>query len=187
MMPPIQKIASGFDVSKALRQIADHPEIWNEHSQRTEFYGTPHSGISDIWVRYNDLSNLETDPAAFFQGEHESLWYPVIDKIPAVRALVRQVFKQVGGNRLGGVLITKIPPGGEVTPHVDTGWHASFYEKFAVQLQGNDRQAFHFEGFELRPSPGDLYTFENSKLHWVTNNSDEDRMTLIICIKRGQA
>jgi quercetin dioxygenase-like cupin family protein len=98
--------------------------------------------------------------------------------------LARKVFRRVHGKRLGGVLITRIPPGGEVKPHKDTGWHAGFYEKFAVQVASNEGQAFCFESDELRPMPGDLYTFQNHVLHWVTNPTPEERITMIVCVKR---
>lgn len=181
---PIKDVGVNFDVSEVLAQLSEHPELWNAHKLRTERYGTPHKAILDIWVRFNDWSNYEGDSHAFTMLPHESVWYPCADKIPAVRELVYQVFRHVAGEALGGVLITKIPPGGEVLPHIDQGWHAQHYEKFAVQLMGNKDQAFHFEGHELRPMPGDLYTFDNSLLHWVKNDSNEDRMTLIICIRR---
>ena len=181
MSPSIRLIRSGYDVSAAVSQLQAQPDIWNTHTLRTEAY--QHRQVSDIWVRYNDWANWDGDVQAF-NGPHESVWYPVIGRIPAVWSLVRRVMRDVGGRELGGVLITKIPPGGRVEPHIDHGWHARHYEKFAVQLQGNDRQAFCFEDAELRPQPGDLYTFDNSRLHWVTNDSDEDRMTLIICIRR---
>jgi aspartyl/asparaginyl beta-hydroxylase len=179
----IRSLGERYDVSKVLAQIAAHPEVWNTHTMRTEAYQTPHNAVSDIWVRYNDWDNFHGDQAAF-NAWHESVWYPVIDKIPAVRALTRTVFKHVKGRELGGVLITKVPPGGEVRPHIDQGWHAGYYEKFAVQLQGNEKQAFCFEDSRLSAEPGELYTFDNSKLHWVTNDSDSDRMTLIICIRK---
>jgi hypothetical protein len=180
--PSISLLASGLEVADAVGEILEHPEVWNTHRMRTDAYETPHKAVSDIWVRYNDWSNWTGDVQAF-NGPHESVWYPVANKLPAVVELVAKVFDQVGGEELGGVLITKIPPGGEVKPHVDGGWHAGYYRKYAVQLQGNGEQAFCFEDSELRPEPGDLYTFDNSRLHWVTNNSDHDRMTLIVCIR----
>lgn len=70
-----------------------------------------------------------------------------------------------------------------MAPHVDGGWHAEYYAKYAVQLKGGAKQAFHFEACSLVTEPGDLYTFDNSQLHWVTNDGDEDRITLIICIR----
>lgn len=182
-MPSIEKLSSGFDVKPLMDQLAAHPEIWNRHKVRTEGYKTPHKAISDVWVRYNAWENFTGDIAAF-NAEHQSSWYPVIHDIPAAWSLARRVMRRVGGTRLGGVLITRIPPGGEVSPHIDLGWHAGYYDKFAVQIAGNDQQAFCFEDSELRPEPGDLYTFDNSRLHWVTNQSDSERITLIICIRR---
>ena len=80
-------------------------------------------------------------------------------------------------------MITKIPPGGMVKPHVDHGWHADYYDKYAVQLQGNCDQAFCFENESFSALPGDVYWFNNKVEHWVVNNSSEDRMTMIICIR----
>jgi hypothetical protein len=170
-------------VSALVSQLAAHPEVWNGHTQRTDGYGTPHRQVDDIWVRYNDWANFKGDRAAF-NDAHTSVWYPVIGKIPGAWSLARRVMRRVGGEQLGGVLITRIPPGGEVKPHIDTGWHAGYYEKFAVQIKGDKDQAFCFEDAELRPNPGDLYTFDNSRTHWVRNDSDQERITLIICIRR---
>ena len=181
-MTPIAQTGLRFDVAEALEQIAAHPEVWNTHTLRTESYDTPHKLISDIWVRYNDWANFNGDPAAF-NGPHESVWYPVVESLPAVKSLAERVQEATGAAELGGVLITRIPPGGRVEPHIDGGWHAGYYTKFAVQLMGDERQAFCFEDAQLSALPGDLYTFDNSKLHWVINDSDQDRMTLIICLR----
>jgi quercetin dioxygenase-like cupin family protein len=181
-MTSIRHVASGFNVAEAVKQLDAHPEVWNLHRQRTEMYGTPHNGVSDVWVRYRDWAEYTGDWQAFHE-EHTSVWYPCVAVLPAVWSLARKVKRHVGAKTLGGVLVTKIPPGGRVEPHVDGGWHASHYEKFAVQLKGNDRQAFCFEDSELRAEPGDLYTFDNSKLHWVVNDSDSERMTLIVCVR----
>lgn len=183
MNVPISMVSTGYDVAPLLAQIDAHPEIWNQHKVRTEQYGTPHLAVSDIWVRYNPWENFRGDLPKFNEI-HMSEWYPVIEKIPAVTGLVHKVVREVGGRQLGGVLITRIPPGGRVEPHIDGGWHAGYYEKFAIQLRGDDKQAFCFEDASLSALPGDLYTFDNSRLHWVTNDSDAERMTLIICIRR---
>jgi hypothetical protein len=186
----IELLSARFDVAPLLAQVEANPDAWNRHTMRVQAYGGgppgrrgPHKAVSDIWVRYRDFADFTGDPA-FFLEPHVSTWYPVVDQIPAVRELCAAVMEAVDGQALGGVLITRIPPGGEVAPHIDSGWHARHYEKFAVQLMGNDRQAFCFEDAQLSALPGQVYTFDNSRLHWVTNDSDEDRMTLITCIKR---
>lgn len=138
--------------------------------------------MSDVWVRYNAWENYRGDLGAFNEP-HRSVWYPAFHRLPSIKAALSAVLMRVGGGRLGGVLITRIRPGGRVLPHVDGGWHARYYDKYALQLQGNAQQAFCFEGHSLSAEPGELYTFDNSRLHWVYNMSDEDRMTLIICIR----
>jgi aspartyl/asparaginyl beta-hydroxylase len=180
--PPIYQIAQGLPVAELVAQIEANPDVWNRHTMRTEAYETPHNEVSDIWVRYNAWENFTGDPQAF-NGPHESVWYPVVEQIPAVVPLVADVMLRAGLYELGGVLITKIPPGAHVAPHIDTGWHAAHYMKFAVQLLGGQDQEFWFEEAQLSPEAGDLYTFDNAKLHAVYNRSDRDRMTCIICLR----
>lgn len=177
----ITLIAKGIDVQPMLNSLGEHPELWNQHTGRTS-YG-PHTQVSDIWVRYNAFENLKNDPF-HFNDQHESVWYPSAEQLPA-REFCQGVMDKVGGNRLGGVLITRIPPGGCVEPHIDHGWHARYYEKFAISLASTPEQKFCFEDESLVTEPGDLFWFDNSHLHWVTNPSQEHRMTMIICIKRS--
>lgn len=173
-------VAAGANVAPLVQAIDAHPELWNRYTTRTEVY--EHSQVSDIWVRYNAFENFDGDRTNF-NAEHESVWYPAADVL-GIKPFLLDLMRLVDGTRLGGVLITKIPPGGRVQPHVDQGWHATYYEKYAVQLMGNLQQAFHFEGESFSALPGDVYSFDNSQPHWVTNDSDSDRMTLIVCIRR---
>ena len=184
-MTPIRHLESGIDVAGLQSQLASHPELWNQYTLRTQGYGTPHKTVDDIWVRYNDFKNFDGDFQKFNE-EHEPSWYPCIHFIPDAWKIARKVARKVPG-KLGGVLITRIPPGGEVKPHIDNGWHAKYYEKFAVQVKGDKEQAFCFESYELRPVDGDLYTFNNGVLHWVKNESKRERITMIICVRRNDA
>jgi hypothetical protein len=115
-------------------------------------------------------------------GSHDSVWYPECDVLP-VRDIVYPLMAAVRGERLGGVLITRIPPGQQCKPHTDPGWHARYYDKFAVQIKSAPGQCFHFHGESLAAEPGEVYWFDNAHTHWVTNDSTEERITLIVCIK----
>lgn len=178
----IHYIASDLPIDGLLHELASSPQVWDEHTSRTAPENSPHHGLSDIWVRYNDWANFTGDSRAFNE-EHDAVWLPPSQVLPSAKKLAKLVMAIVGGDRLGMVLITRIPPRGKVAPHIDSGWHAGYYDKYAVQIKGNADQAFHFEGESLSSEPGDLYTFDNAKLHWVTNDSDEERITCIICIR----
>jgi hypothetical protein len=170
-----------FDVSALQAQLVDAP--WNAIRHRTEHPQSPHREVSDIWVRYNPIENYHGDMSAF-NAEHEPEWYPVSRQLTEAERIAQAISVQFQALSLGAVLITKIPAGGQVYPHVDQGWHARTFEKFAVQVRGNDRQAFHFENEDLVTHDGDLFWFDNAYPHWVTNDSDEDRITLIVCLRR---
>lgn len=175
-MIPIRLLAEGVNVQPLREALAAHPELWNERTERTAPEDSPHHGLDDIWARFADPATMQPN------GSHDSIWYAPADRLP-VRELVRPLMAAVHGERLGGVLITRIKPGQMCKPHVDEGWHARAYEKFAIQIAAEPEQAFCFESTSLVTKPGDVFWFRNDVQHWVTNESDRDRVTLIVCIK----
>lgn len=175
-MTPIRHIASGVEVAPMRSALAANAHLWDQRTERTAQKVSPHHGLSDIWARFADPATMRED------GSHESVWYPPADVLP-VRDLVFPLMAAVRGERLGGVLITRIRPGQVCKPHTDPGWHARYYQKFAIQIEAAPQQAFHFEGHTLVTAPGDVFWFDNAHTHWVTNDSDRDRITMIVCIK----
>jgi hypothetical protein len=174
-MNRILKIADGLDVEPLRDALQAQPELWNQNTARTAHPDSPHHELSDIWARF-------AGPGVNGGEPHESIWYPCADLLP-IRDLVYPLMSGVHGDQLGGVLITKIPAGKACKPHSDPGWHARFYEKFAVQIDADPRQEFCCEGESLVTKPGDLFWFDNSFTHWVTNPTEFDRITAIVCIR----
>lgn len=178
----ICQIASGLAVAQLAAALNRQPELYGRHGQRA--YGeSPHNKMTDIWVRFNDFKNFDAANPAAFVAEHESVWYPEYYALPQLRPIIFDLMGFVEGERLGGVLITKLPPGGKIEQHVDSGWHATYYDKFYVAIQNEKGATFDFEDAVIDPTPGDVYWFDNSKPHGVTNDSARDRIALIVCIK----
>lgn len=172
------------NVKQLVKELKDNPSLWNQYSLRTTAYeGNPHKRVDDIWVRYNAWENFDAEHPELFSAEHDSSWYPAYGKLPALRYHLFELMRAVQGTRLGGVLITRIPAGCSVAPHIDRGWHAGYYRKFAIQLKGGPQQLFCFEGESLEAGAGEVYEFDNSEKHWVENNSRRERITLIVCIR----
>ena len=177
--PPIVKIGEGMPIAELVDALDANPQVWNTFTKRTDYAASPHREVDDIWVRYGhpDESLVNGfDP-------HESYWWAGADMLP-VRPIATRLMASVGGTRLGGILITRVPAGKQVYPHIDHGWHARYYEKFAVQIQSAPGQRFCFHGAQLEPRPGDVYWFDNAFEHWVENPTEHDRITLIVCIRR---
>ncbi len=173
------KIAEGVNVIPLQLALVRQPELFGRNNERASSYGSPHSAMSDIWVRYNDRKNI----GAGFNNEHDSVWYPEYFSLPELRPIIFCLMSLVEGERLGGVLITKIPPGGKIVEHVDTGWHAGYYEKYFIPIQNDNGAIFGFEDGIIAPNLGDVYWFRNDNKHWVENNSQRDRIALIVSIR----
>jgi hypothetical protein len=180
--PGIRRIDHLVYVGGLVAELNAHPELWNEFDLRTNHPQSPHRELSDIFVRYNARANFTGDRHAFNEP-HDAVWWPSIEKLPSVKPIVFDLMRHVEGERLGMVLITKIPAGATCYPHKDNGWHARHYDKYAVQLASAPGQVFHVDGVSLSAEPGECYWFNNSRPHSVTNESDEDRLTMIVCIR----
>ncbi len=176
------KVMEGIDVNAINAELTANPELWDSIKWRKELPKGPHSRMSDIWVRYNDLKNLGPD----FNKEHTPVWYPAYEKLPSLKHIIDALMGAVDGKRLGGVLITRIPDGEGIAVHRDAGWHVETFDKFYVSVKSAPGAKFicHDEPREeLEPQPGECWRFDNRKLHSVENKSGRDRITLIVCIE----
>ena len=176
-----QKLPYQVDVRAINRQLAEHPELWGRFGWRKDC-GKVHSEMTDIWVRYNDIAKFERFDSRF-NAEHVPVWYPAWEKVPALKPVVFDLMARVQGEMLGGVLITRIPPGGKIAPHEDKGWHVEYYDKFYISLNSAPGATFHCGDEVINPEVGDCWRFDNRREHWVNNDSDQDRITLIVCIR----
>lgn len=199
-MKYLRRLVVNCRIRPIVAQLDQYPELWNQHTLRTRYGDSPHA-VDDIWVRYRawkdwsvarksrDMSQPNAQMAAIgdFTGqEHDSVWYPAIDALPVLKSVIFDLMRYFECERLGGVLITRIQPGGHVKPHIDRGWHATYYEKIAIQIKSAPGQAFCYADGEFECEPGTIYSFNNNEEHWVSNKSLVERITCIICVKRDQ-
>lgn len=181
-MEHFTKIRSGIDVAPLRTQLAAYPELWNTRRERTPT-DSPHHGVDDLWVRYRSPEEL-TSPERFAEP-HFAVFYPAWDLLPALRPIVFSLMAQVEAVHLGGILLTRIPPGGRVKPHHDRGgWHAEFFNtKVYVGVQTNPQCVNRCAGDEMVIGDGDAVIFNNLLVHSVENDGPTDRITLICCFR----
>ncbi len=167
------KVTEGIDVKPLIDTLERNPHLWDQIPIRRTYEGSPHTEMVDIWVRFGEEITSE---------EHEAVWYDS-EVAEAVKPIAHLIMDLVGATRLGGILITKLPAGGKIAPHIDYGWHASFYDKYYVSVKSPEGSVFGFESGDIVSNPGDCYGFKNNVLHWVTNDTEEERISMIICMR----
>jgi len=177
-------LAQNIDVMPLLMAIQRQPELWDQNTLRTTHPQTPHTRVSDIWLRFNELPAPGEE--ARILDEHESIWYPAIHALPQARPLIFGLMARVEGERLGRCLITRLAPGCKIDPHVDGGSHAAYYERYHIVLQSRPGSVFRCGDETVHMAVGDVWWFDNSIEHEIVNNSDDDRIHLIVDIKASK-
>lgn len=176
------RLAEGIDVSELAAELTAKPHLWNQRRERT-FEASPHHGVDDIWIRYRALHEL-TEPAKYLEP-HFAEFYPAWRELPSLHPIIFNLMAKVRATYLGGILITRIPPGGQVKPHHDRGsWHAETMNcKMYVPIEANPDCVNHCEDEQVVMRPGECWSFNNLVVHSVENRGKTPRVTAIICCK----
>ncbi len=150
----------------------------------------PFKQIESILLRFPNKGVYETEEelknhlSAYDQ--HENIDYPPYRFLPEARPIVMALMARVGGERLGRVMINKLAPGGCIYPHCDTPSHAAYYARFHVALKSQPGIVFRAGDEKVYMAPGEVWWFDNSKEHEVINNSDDDRIHMIVDIRTSR-
>ncbi len=177
------RLPGAVDVAVLAGQLSARPGLWDLNTQRTADPRSPHHGCSDIWLRYNDPAKLGADYVAWTR-EHDSVWHPAAAELPALAEIIFDTMRAVRATRLGGCLITRIPPGKSVRPHADTGWHPRYYNtKVYIPLRSPSGCLNYCAGECVEMKAGEAWIMNNTLPHSVINGGDADRITLIVSTK----
>jgi len=173
------RLCEGIDTVSIVHALQTRPELWNRNELRREYPGTPHEECDDIWVRFQP-EGMTVEQVV---DAHESINYPALAELPGLRPIIFGLMRQVEGERLGRVLISRLAPGGRIHPHVDGGDHARYYKRYQIALQSLPGVVFRAGDETVTMRTGDIWWFDNSIEHEVVNNSADDRLALIVDIR----
>ena len=185
-MRNFQLVARNVEVVPLLNAVMRQPELWNEHTLRTKFPGTPHGEVDDIWLRYNDASAWEKsgDVRDLVAADGpESVNYSAMSKLPSARPIIFNLMRLVEGERLGRVLITRLAPGHRIGVHKDSGPCVEYYHRYHIALQSLPGVIFRAGDEQVQMQTGECWWFNNGAEHEVVNNSADDRLTLIVDVR----
>ena len=80
MFQHFRQIHHGLDVGPILAELDAQPDLWDQHPERRTAPGSPHVGMTDVWVRARAYSDLQTLGA--FREEHRPVFYSAWHRLP---------------------------------------------------------------------------------------------------------
>jgi hypothetical protein len=176
------QIATNVDVLPLVLDLYRQPELWDQHNARTVSDG-PFKGTNDIWLRFRDQADLVVRED--YETPFIPVFYPAWDRLPHVRPIVFGLMARLEAVQLGGILVTRVPPGQQVAPHDDRGrWHPTFFTtKAYIPLATNPRCFSTCEDERVTMGVGECWLFDNLKTHSTVNEGETDRITLIVSMR----
>lgn len=159
--------------------LSTRPHLWNQNTLRTAHAGTAHAEVDDIWLRFN---RLQGDGLSVV-NDLDCYNYPAFFELPQARALVSGLMARVEGERLGRCLVTRLKPGAVITPHVDQGSPATYYDRFHIVVKSTPGCLFRSGDEQVHMQTGEIWWFDNCQEHEVLNYSADDRIHVVVDIR----
>lgn len=181
-MRNFHRVATGIKVDQLVHSIARQPTLWNRYNFRTTFPNTPFAENDDIVVRYPAPEACEEGIEHVINADR-SEWYPVVGFLPELADIVLDVMRFSRAYALDRLLITRLPPGGQILAHTDD--RGSYVgggdvERLHLVLQGLPGSLFSCGDETVCMLTGELWWFNPHMEHSAVNNSIDDRIHLLI-------
>ena len=178
-MDNFYRIADGLDIGPLLLQIKQNPQLWDENTLRTQHSGTAHSEASDIWLRFNEIP----DSPEIVIDDKVCVNYPAFSVLTESHPIILSLMHRVRGAIIGRCLITRLIPGKRIYPHTDMGAPAEYYERYHIPLKSLPGVVFRAGDERVEMRAGEVWWFNNCIEHEVINNSQDERIVMIVDIR----
>lgn len=160
---------------RAMEEIRRNWYLWDECTHRQDYPGSAHTDTKAIYLRWA----AEWTPACIFESL-SSEWCDASAIFTQTTSMVRSVLDYVGATELGRVMLVSLKAGGHITPHWDAGLYADHFDRFHVALQSDEGNAFTVDGATVHMAEGEAWWFNHQLEHTVRNDSQRERIHLII-------
>lgn len=165
---------SKIDVSDLKNRIKELPnEIWDEHTLRQTLF-VPHKHTQTLEIMW-DMDSLQTNKIGKIHSNYYKLDMELfLNKIKPIYEL------NYGKGYFVRVLLVKLKSNTNIATHVDNGESLVNCKRTHIPIITNELVTFTINGETKYLSEGEIWEIDNTKEHSVDNDSDEDRIHLIV-------
>lgn len=168
------KFYKNFDVSNIINIVSKYNHEWLMDTSRQDTHDTHKNTYAYFIVEHDSAWKFgdRYDPKIVCQDE---------DLLNEIIPIIQDLAKYVDGIA-GKVTLIKLVGNHDVLPHRDYGDYLGFVRRFHVPIQTNKDVLFVIDNNEQHMGVGECWEINNSKIHFVKNSSNDDRIHLLIDI-----
>lgn len=168
------KFISNINVSDFKSKIIELPKnLWDEHTIRQTLF-EPHKHTQTLEIMW-DMESLQNNKI----GKIHSNYYKLdmeffLDKLKPIYEIT------YGKGYFVRVLLVKLKANTKISSHIDNGKSLINCKRTHIPIITNDLVTFTIDGETKNLKEGEVWEINNTKEHSVDNNSNMDRIHLII-------
>lgn len=164
-------------VDGMLREVEAKPQFWKFDTRRQDNIPVQRE-TNAINLRVS-IPEKDIDTIHWQEAKDHSLY----DFYPSCRKFLDKFIQDYGGV-MGRVAIVKLPLGNQVYPHIDEGTYYSLRDRFHLVITGEYKYVVEDE--EKIFKEGQLWWFDNQKMHYSQTIGTKDRIAIIFDVKNSQ-
>jgi Aspartyl/Asparaginyl beta-hydroxylase len=170
-LPNFKLIESGVDLG-GIRKELNSSSLWRDMGARPNRPPTQ-AGSMRIQLRTN-----ESIPGQHYHDIQKTRDLPSWDVLHNTRSFVERVACNMQG-AIGHVRVSKLNGGSVIIPHIDVGQYCAMRDRYHLVIESERGTLFRVDEEEIVMREGELWWFDNKKIHSVKNLSDKARSHLI--------
>jgi len=153
-------------------------KLWNWLNLR-KAPGLNHNVVEDIVLRFQPV-----------QGQHTLMsFFNDLDCVDYFsQSFLKETMKLVTGSfdstKMGRIIAAKLKPGATINSHVDEGAYVKAHDRFHLVITTNPDVKFSCGGEEVHMNSGEVWWFDNSKEHSVTNGGKAERIHVVVDMRK---
>lgn len=168
------RFAGTFDVKKIKQRIFCIDEsVWDEFNERQNIFDA-HKNTKSIPILWS-LQSLES-----LNVSDKTKYYDILLKEDELLSIKNNIKQYYGDGKILRILYTRLKSKSKISPHVDSGRGLEIPNRIHIPIITNENIIFIVNGEKKHMKEGEMWEINNQKLHSVLNNSDYDRVHLII-------
>lgn len=180
-MKNFQLIKGGIDTAPFLREIGTIDNVWDLQTGRQDKIAVQREAQS-IPLRGLVKSKINGRKR---RDVHESRFTTTSKRMPVACGFLFQIAEELNGCLSRGK-IARLKAGSQVYPHIDRGDYYRLRDRYHLVLKSPAGSVMQTEDETVAMAEGELWWFDNNKMHESQNNGAFDRIHMIFDLLPAQ-